>query len=189
MSTAYVFNGFKDLNLPYAGLTFKFPVNKVTQLGDRTFTSPDERQRFHESNPNEFAMFETTRDGIEFATDLMNRHYQGYQTEGVVWVGDRLPGPKEMQRCQELGRIKKLKMIEQAAADHRVAQNAGKHHDIDTEIVDWMKEYNIHDNIYNADAGAEMSSAEMTKLATLAAMIAKNLTAPAEVKPTELIAK
>lgn len=164
MSTAYVFNGFKPLNLIYAGLPNFFPYNEVTRMADRLFKSPDERRRNHESNPEEGAVFESRRDGIEFVTDLMNRHYQGYQTEGVVWIGAQDPTAAERKRCMELGRIKKMKIVEQSLADRRTAMAKGGQPELDAEIVSWMQEYNIHDPLYNAAPEGGFTEAQLQQI-------------------------
>ncbi len=171
MSTAYVFNGYKPLIEVYAGLPFRFPYNEVTHMGDQRFTSPDERRQNHESNPEAGAIFETKVDAIAFVTDLMNRHYQGYQTEGVVWIGDHEPTAADKKNALERGRVKKMKFVEQCLADRRVAMAKGGQPEMDHEVVEWMKEYGISDSLYNPTQDGGLTEAQLAQVGAIAGAV------------------
>lgn len=182
MSVAYLFNGFKDLTLVYGGLPYYFPYNEVTKYGDQVFRSADERSRNHESNPVDGAVFETKRDAIEFFTDMMNRHYQGYQTEGVVWIGTKDPTVEQQKRTMELGRIKKMKIVEQSLADRRSALAKGGQPEIDTEIVQWMQAYGIYDELYSPKpaAGGGFTEDQLQQIGAIMGAVTAQLNKPAE---------
>ena len=173
MSIAHVFNGFKDLKLKYDGKWFRFPYNEITKVGDQKFWAPDERARNHESAPNPNAILQKDIEAIPFTNDLLNRHYLGLQAEGVVWVGDRMPTDAEKKATMESGRIKKMKMVEVALADRRSAIGKGGQPELDKDIVLWMQEFNIHDDLYNKKAEG-MSDEELERIGAIAgAVVAK----------------
>lgn len=178
MSVAHVFNGFKDLILQYDGKNYRFPYNETTKVTDQRFTAPDERKRNHESAPDSEAILEKTVEGIAFVTDLMNRHYLGLHNEGVVWIGDRMPTEPEKAKTMEKGRIKKMKLVEQALADRRAAIAKGGQPALDDDIVGWMQEYDIKDPLYNPTADGGFTNEQLEHIGAIAGAVVAKLTQP-----------
>lgn len=180
MSTAHIFNGFKNLSLQYAGLRYFIPYGELTKFGDQVFRSPDERNQNHESNPTAGAMFETKRDAIEFFNEILNHHYQGYQVDGVVWVGDHAPTATEQKATMEKGRIKKMQIVEQALADRRSALARGGQPELDREHVEWMVEYDMHDETYNRAPEGGFTKAQLEQVGAIAGAVIAQMTKPQE---------
>lgn len=168
--TVWVYNGFTDLELPFNGKKFRFPVKKILTLQDEYVSAPDEYRRNHETDPDPAAKLERTIPAQTFAEMLFNRHYQNLLVERVVWIGDREPTPKEISEVNEAGRRKKIQLIKQALADQASAMKGGGRVDLDTYIIDWMQELDIKDDVLNPSKDTPASIGEEIAKGIVAAM-------------------
>lgn len=168
-----VFNGFTELRLPFDGRVFKFPFNKTTAVDDLYCSAPDERRRNHESDPVDNAILERTYPARTVADMLLSRHGQNLVGDGCVLILDREPTDAEKARAIEMGRIRKANMVGEAIAEHNAAKTQpGAKHFLDAEIIHWMKELDITDDIYNPAAKVDQG-------AVIAELLAKILQAQA----------
>lgn len=154
----YVYNGYHDLKLQFDGKWFEFPYEKTTVVNDYYTAHPDEWKRNHPSNPDGSALLERNYSAREFVEQLFNRHSQNLIGEKVVWIGDREPNAKEIERVNEFGRIRKMKQVEEALAERRSALAKGGKPDLDPTIVEWMTIYGIHDDTYNRKPEVDLAA-------------------------------
>lgn len=147
--SVYVYNGFTDLHLSFDGRWFDFPQGKVTKLDDVTCSAVDEYKREHPTDPDPSAMLEYTFKAAEFAQMLFTRHNENLLADRCVLVLDKEPTPAQQTAADKFGRMRKMKKVESALAARRSALTKGGECELDPEVVDWMIEYDIKDDLYN----------------------------------------
>lgn len=144
-----VYNGYTDLDLQFNGKWYRFPQGQVTRMEDQYCWAPDDYRREHESDPDPNAILERTYSARAFVEMLLTRHHQNLVADRVVWIGEGQPSEQDKKRCDEFGRVRKMKQVEEALADRRAALAKGGRPELDPCIVEWMLEYGIHDDLYN----------------------------------------
>lgn len=174
----FIYNAFTDLHLTFDGRPFSFLEGKVTELNDITCTAPDLRRRNHESDPRPDAMLDRTYNAREFAEMLFTRHGQNLIGAGVISLTDEPPSDKQKTFAVAAGRIFKIKMCEEALAERRSALARGGKPELDPLILDWMKAYEVRDELFNpkpaGDVLADLSAVLQQAMAQNAAAQAMN---------------
>jgi len=152
---AYVYNALKDLTLLHNGREHKFLKGRVTEVDDQVFTAPDVYRRNHPSNPQADAMLEARMNGGDFARMILNRHYLNLLDAGC-WVGDEKPTDVQKQACALKAEAYKRKRIDEALQERSERRAGGKGLlALDEEIIEWMRELGITDELYNPAANEE----------------------------------
>lgn len=172
----FVYNGFADLELRFDGRVYRFPYGKVTRVESQYCWAPDDWKRNHESDPDPGAILEKTYSARKIAEMLLNRHHQNLIGDGVVCVRDGQPTEQDKQDCNEFGRIKKMQLVEEALADRRQALAKGGKPTLDRNIVQWMKDYSMTDELYNPKPSSDVV-ADLTR--ALSAVLAQQQPVPA----------
>lgn len=144
-----VYNGYSDLHLSFDGRWFDFPQGKVTRMDDVTCSAVDEYKREHPTDPDPSAMLEYTFKAKEFGQMLFTRHNENLLADRCVLLLDEEPTPAQTKAADKFGRIRKMKQVERALAGRRQALAKGGDTELDAQIVEWMIEYDIKDELYN----------------------------------------
>jgi hypothetical protein len=167
VSKGYIYNALDDVTLPYAGRFFFIPKGKVTVIEDVMYSAPDRRPKPGEEEPEEGAMLENKRSGLEVAHILANRHRQDRKRQGF-WVGDKEPSEADQKMCQRRATEYKRQQIASARKERadRLANVPGRN-DYDDQIIRWMEELGISDDIHATatQAGPAMTPENIAQIA------------------------
>lgn len=172
----YVYNPVRNTVLEFSGREYYFEKDKVTVLRDQLFWAPDEyRRNLSNGSPEDrAAIHEMVIPAAKFADMLFgNRHYLNLKDSGFV-VTEQTPTADEKREGMDKAVVWKLKAIDEFLNERRERQSGGQGRLApDQEVIDWMRELNIYDPLYNpAPVGA--TAAENERLATLVATAVSN---------------
>jgi hypothetical protein len=85
MATGYIYNGFEDITLKYAGVEFFFPFNKVTPIPDTSFREVNQRET--SENDNGALVFTTfIVKGTRICEELVSRPGSRASEMGIVII-------------------------------------------------------------------------------------------------------
>jgi hypothetical protein len=172
--TAWIYNGFDDITLYHMGFPYELKRGQLTKIEGK----PDYKEIDQGKSSGQSIVWQVIPLTGEFiAGELIYEH--GFHDMGFTVITKPVIDDAEKARCDETGKIYKLRRIEEFKVNRDKARAGIQGYKInpDPTVYRWLKEYSPDDTLFAETKKTDSNNAIAEAIALLTRLVAGQQTA------------